>query len=437
MNKHLSFRLGAFTSLLLLAATVLGRLQSDEPGAAGALSGEPRWWKGNLHTHTFWSDGDDFPEMVVAWYKEHGFHFLALSDHNVLSEGERWVDAEKHAKGAIVGALPKYRERFGPWVEEKTGGERPMVRLKPLNEFRSLFEQPGRFLMIQSEEITDKFAKLPVHLNATNLRDAIAPQGGGSVLEVLQNNVNAVLEQRRKTGQPMFVHVNHPNYGWGVTAEDLMQVKGEKYFEVHNGHSGTRNYGDDDHPGTERMWDKILATRLTQPDGEIMYGLATDDAHNYHQFGLGKINPGRGWVWVRARHLTAESIVAAMERGDFYASTGVRLRDAGSNGSSMWVEIDPDPGVTYETEFVGSLVPEKRGEQRARGGTANDGADAARDSIGQLLGRSPELTARYEFTGRELYVRARVRSSKPHPNPYAEGDFESAWTQPMLPRADR
>src|SRR5438874_1811301 len=28
----------------------------------------PRWWKGNLHTHTLWSDGDDYPEMVVDWY---------------------------------------------------------------------------------------------------------------------------------------------------------------------------------------------------------------------------------------------------------------------------------------------------------------------------------------------------------------------------------
>lgn len=34
---------------------------------------ELRWWKGNLHTHIFWSDGDDFPEMVVQWYQAHGY----------------------------------------------------------------------------------------------------------------------------------------------------------------------------------------------------------------------------------------------------------------------------------------------------------------------------------------------------------------------------
>ena len=38
-------------------------------------------------------------------------------------------------------------------------------------------------------------------------------------------------------------------------------------------------------------------------------------------------SPGRGWVWVRAPQLSAESIIAAMESGDFYASTGVKLDD--------------------------------------------------------------------------------------------------------------
>ena len=45
------------------------------------------WWKGNLHTHSLWSDGDDYQEMIVEWYKEQGYHFLALSDHNVVLEG--------------------------------------------------------------------------------------------------------------------------------------------------------------------------------------------------------------------------------------------------------------------------------------------------------------------------------------------------------------
>ena len=43
------------------------------------------WYKGNIHTHTTESDGDAEPEFVAAWYKDHGYDFLVLSDHNHLT----------------------------------------------------------------------------------------------------------------------------------------------------------------------------------------------------------------------------------------------------------------------------------------------------------------------------------------------------------------
>jgi hypothetical protein len=30
---------------------------------------------GNLHTHSYWSDEDDFPEMIMDWYKTRGYDF--------------------------------------------------------------------------------------------------------------------------------------------------------------------------------------------------------------------------------------------------------------------------------------------------------------------------------------------------------------------------
>jgi hypothetical protein len=44
------------------------------------------WQKGNLHTHSLWSDGDDFPEMIIQWYKDNDYQFVALSDHNTVSD---------------------------------------------------------------------------------------------------------------------------------------------------------------------------------------------------------------------------------------------------------------------------------------------------------------------------------------------------------------
>src|SRR5437660_7831233 len=88
----------------------------------------PKYWKGNLHTHSFWSDGDDFPEMIADWYREQGYHFLSLSDHNVLSEGSRWMDVPD--KGVKPQALEKYLARFGPlWVEQRTVKDKQQVRL--------------------------------------------------------------------------------------------------------------------------------------------------------------------------------------------------------------------------------------------------------------------------------------------------------------------
>ena len=51
---------------------------------------DQNWKKGNLHTHSLWSDGDDFPEMIIQWYKDHDYQFIALSDHNIIADSEFW-----------------------------------------------------------------------------------------------------------------------------------------------------------------------------------------------------------------------------------------------------------------------------------------------------------------------------------------------------------
>ena len=143
-----------------------------------------RWWKGNLHTHSLWSDGDDFPEMIAAWYQEHDYSFLALSDHNVLSEGTRWMPLKSILQRGGPEVLKKYERRFGhAWVETRLSEETNNleVRLKPLDEFRGLVERGGKFLMIPAEEISDKAEGKPVHMNATNLLELIKPLGGATV----------------------------------------------------------------------------------------------------------------------------------------------------------------------------------------------------------------------------------------------------------------
>jgi hypothetical protein len=402
-------------------------------GAAQPAGTPSRWWKGNLHTHSLWSDGDDFPEIIADWYKQRGYHFLALSDHNVVLEGEKWIETTNKR---VAAALERYLDRFGAeWVERREESGKQQLRLKTLTEFRGLFEEPGRFLLIPAEEITDRHLTAPVHINATNLRELIAPQGGSNVLEVMQNNVNAVLEQRRRTGQPMVPHLNHPNFGWGVTAEELMRVRGERFFEVYNGHPQVRNEGDAIHAGTERMWDIILTWRLAVLNLEPIYGLAVDDAHNYGVFAPTNSNPGRGWVMARAPRLAPEAIMAALEAGDFYASTGVTLKNVRRGPKHYEIEIVPEVGVTYTTRFIGTRKHFDRTNEpiRTAGGEALRVTHRYSAEIGELLAEVKGVRPGYKLNGDEIYVRATVISSKVKDNPYSEGEVEKAWTQPLIP----
>ena len=48
------------------------------------------WYKGNLHTHTTHSDGDLSPKEMAARYRDKGYDFLAITDHDRCPEGTEW-----------------------------------------------------------------------------------------------------------------------------------------------------------------------------------------------------------------------------------------------------------------------------------------------------------------------------------------------------------
>ncbi|MCE7993938.1 MAG: histidinol-phosphatase [Roseivirga sp.] len=369
---------------------------------------ESNWYKGNLHTHTYWSDGDAFPEMVLDWYKTNDYQFISLSDHNTLQTGEKW---KKLPKSHIYEqAFDDYLAKYGAdWVEYKKDTAGISVKLKTEAEYAPRFQDES-FLILRAEEITDSFEGKPLHMNATNIQSLIKPGHGSSVAETLQNNIDAVNAQREKTGQPMIPHINHPNFGWAISVEDMKALRGERFFEVFNGHPMVRNYGDSARLGTEDMWDQINIAYLKR-DQSLMYGLATDDSHHYHRFGGQFSNSGRGWIMVEAKSLSPEALIEAMEEGDFYASTGVTLRTLEQEDGEIELNIEAESGIQYTTHFVGVR----------KGGSSTE-----------VFASVKGTTASFEMTDDILFVRARIESTRLQENPFREGDFEMAWTQPIV-----
>lgn len=367
-----------------------------------------QWQKGNLHTHSFWSDGNDFPEMIIQWYKNQGYQFIALSDHNTIAKQERWYELSK--KDIENKVLEKYENAYGDWVETQTDSTGFRVRLKTFDEYRSKLEEPGRFLIVKSEEVTSSYEKKPIHINVTNIQEKIEPVKGSSVVEIMQKTLDLVHAQREKLGIPMFAHINHPNFGYGISTEDLKKLNGERFFELYNGHPAVNNAGNDEYDSTEIMWDLVNIHYLDQGK-PLLYGIATDDSHHYHNFTADLSNTGRGWVMVNSKKLETSSLIEAMEKGDFYASTGITIKKYVVTKNQIRVEVEPEQGVHYEILFLGY----------------KDGGEAV-----EILERIEDTKGSYTFQDNDLFVRVKITSDALKESPPNTQETKKAWTQPFL-----
>ena len=408
-------------SRILLSAATLALFAST-----ALADDEAQWFKGNTHTHSLWSDGNDFPEMITSWYKEKGYDFMALTDHNILAEGEKWMALDAIAKRQrAIGrsAMDKYVAKFGKdWVETRETAEGVKeVRLKTLEEYRKGLEESGKFLIIQAEEISNSAGGKPIHINAINVTEvipAIKATDASEVSEVIRKTALAVAEHEKKSGRPILAHLNHPNFQWAITAEELASVAEMGYFEIYNGHPGINHLGDENRPGDERIWDIANTIRLAEIDKAPLLGVATDDSHTYHG---GDVSPGRGWVMVRSQKLEANALVEAMKAGDFYASSGVTLDEVtwDEKSQTLSLKIQPAEGATYTTEFIGT----RKGYDATK--------TASENGIGEVFATQTGTEVSLVIPEDALFLRATVTSSVGHENPSFPEQKKQAWTQPV------
>lgn len=426
-------------SLVLLSGTML----------LISCSRKEIWLKGNLHTHTFWSDGRDFPENVGLWYKDKGYDFLMFTDHNILHVKQERSRRESHLiengylwqrVPADHPALERYIRNFGQdWVESRkdTAEGQVLVRLKTMEEYLHKIEDPGKFLPLMGNEITNPF----VHF-VTLYQDREIPASKGKAedrVRMMQETIQNLEEYRSESGRNTWPVLAHPNHRWSLTAEIIMEVPELRFMEIYNGIPGTNNDGDGYRAGHERIWDIVLSKRLEQNKGELIYGLATDDAHYYDGDGSG---PGRGWVMVKSAALKAESILDALDKGDFYSSTGVTIQAIQHKNNKLSLKIDPKDGVEYQTEFIGTLKgfdPAGIPTVDSAGVEIPNTTRTYSPEIGKVLSVQKGLEPSYTFSGEELYVRARVISTEAQLDP-VNGTIlgkQKAWTQPVIPAKDK
>lgn len=275
-------------------------------GCSAAVFATPDavWVKGNMHTHTTNSDGDSDPQVVADWYKDHGYDFLFITDHAKVTDPA------------------------------------------------ALKQSPG-FILIPGEETAVKGAKKPIHGCALGIAETIPYS---DVAATPAKSLERMVADIRKAGG--IPQVNHPNFGWSFGYAELKGLKGPYLLEVFNGHPAVHNWGSEAVMSVEQVWDCLLS------DGVEVYATATDDAHHFKEMAANKANPGRGWICASVPFSpSAEDILDAIRRGDFYASTGVEMDFYfGENKMNVW--IVPKDGMKYWIRFIGKhgrILGETRG----------------------------------------------------------------------------
>ena len=237
-----------------------------------------RFWRGNLHTHTTMSDGNLEPAETVAWYRDNGYDFVAISDH--------------------------YVRRFAPCVTD--------TRAFRGNGFTTLL---GAELHAPRTAVGNLW-----HIVASGLPvdfEPVAPGETGPQLAA------------RAAACGAFVVVAHPAY-YGLTAADIDSMPAAHAMEVFNGASALAyEMGHSGH---------ILDVMLAR--GRRIDAVAADDAHFHPEF-PDFPDHGLGWVEVRAEENDPDALVAAMKAGHFYSTEGPKLLNVAIEGDEVVVESSP------------------------------------------------------------------------------------------------
>ena len=254
-----------------------------------AFSGTEKMLKGGLHCHTTRSDGRGTSEDVIRIHYEHGYDFLAITDH-------RNYNYKNFAPEVPLTIIPgmEYDNTF-----ERGKGFRCFhtVCIGPAKEDGNGYEQDQR---LESGKATNQEEYQPY-------------------LDEIHANNNLTI-------------YCHPE--WSSTpARYFEKLQGDFAMEIWN--SGC--VIEDDMDTDAAYWDELLG------QGKKIYGVASDDGHAMNQH-------CNGWVMVRAEN-NVNSILSALKEGKFYASCGPEIYNFYVEGNKAVVECSDAVKVRFQSDM--------------------------------------------------------------------------------------
>ncbi len=147
--------------------------------------------------------------------------------------------------------------------------------------------------------------------------------------------VNQVFKEGREHGY--FVTYNHPTWSQ-ESYETYSQYKGMHCMEIYN-HGCDLNFFEYNH----RVYDDLLR------QGKRIFCMASDDTHAHYPIGHVKNDCCGGWVNIKADKLEYRTITEALEKGNFYSSTGPEIKSLYVEDNKLFIETAPCKKILFTT----------------------------------------------------------------------------------------
>ncbi|OKP76583.1 hypothetical protein A3844_30400 [Paenibacillus helianthi] len=284
------------------------------------LDNQKRKYKGNLHTHSTRSDGQYSPEMVMNAYKNNGYDFMCLSDHEIYFKSDDYDDE--------------------------------------------------RFIMIDGYEMACEMSRQETgqqyHIHGLLDRTLHSAQEFGHDEEHAKpdyedlDTIQSLIGEMRDKGN--LIIMNHPEWSRN-TPEDLLRLEGYFAIEIYNHQSELDEavgYG-------VHHWDYLLK------HGRKVYGIASDDAHG-GDIDIAISEFFGGWVCAEAEKLEQQSVIDALKAGQYYSSNGPEIYDLRVQDGFLQIECSPVKFIRFLTHpgngrniYSKEALPVSQGSYRIEG----------------------------------------------------------------------
>lgn len=272
-------------------------------------------FKANLHTHSRISDGVMTPAEVKALYKNAGFQIVAMTDHNIMADHSELSDDDFLM--LTGGEFNVNDPEFQP-SKHKRGKTYHlcMIARRPDNLWQP-FPAPMK----------REFA-IP-YIKKTRPEDMPRVYG--------IKEINDIIAKANEMG--FLVTYNHPV--WSLQDySDWSGLKGLWGMEVCN--SGSVASGYTEHNAT--VYQDML--RL----GMHLMPVAASDMHE-EKSRYGMVYYNTAWCTVCAEKLEYDAVIAALEKGDLYASLGPEIESLTWEDGKVRIRCTPVRSIQVETHF--------------------------------------------------------------------------------------